>query len=58
MRAQIGDIRPPVEQASIQQDLDVIHSQLTDLDIEFSSECGKSLDIDQAISFALGDDLE
>ena len=58
MRAQIGDIRPPVEQASIQQDLDVIHSQLTDLDIEVSSECGKSLDIEQAISLALDDDLE
>jgi hypothetical protein len=31
---------------------------LTDLDIEVSSECGKSLDIEQAISLALGDDLE
>jgi hypothetical protein len=58
MRAQIGDIRPPVEQASIQQDLDVIHSQLPDLDIEVSSECGKSLDIEQAISLAQDDDLE
>ena len=32
VRVKIGDHRPPVEQTSVERDLEAIHSQLTDSD--------------------------
>jgi trimethylamine:corrinoid methyltransferase-like protein len=58
MSAQIGDIRPPVEQASIERELEVIHAHIDDSDFKNSRELGKSMSVSQAIALALDDDLE
>jgi len=58
MRAQIGDTRPPVEQVSVEQELEIIQSQISDINFEKSRECGRSMDIEQAIALALDDNIE
>jgi predicted ATPase/class 3 adenylate cyclase len=57
MREQIGDHRPPIEQASVDRELEIIHSQINDIDFENSYECGKLMDVGQAITIALDDNL-
>jgi predicted ATPase/class 3 adenylate cyclase len=53
MRDQIGDHRPPVEQASVERDLAVIHSKLNDADFVKLSTEGSTMTIEQAIALAL-----
>ncbi len=53
MRDQIGDHRPPVEQASVERDLEVIHSKLNDADFVKLSTEGRTMTIEQAITLAL-----
>jgi predicted ATPase/class 3 adenylate cyclase len=53
MRQRIGDHRPPMEQASVERDLAVIHSKLTDSDFANLSTEGKAMTIDEAIALAL-----
>jgi predicted ATPase/class 3 adenylate cyclase len=53
MREQIGDRRPPVEQASVERDWSVIRSQLSDGDLARFSEEGRTLTLPQAIALAL-----
>lgn len=57
MREQIGDHRPPVEQASIEHELEVIRSQINDIEFENSRESGKAMDVNQAVALALDDNL-
>jgi len=53
MREQIGDHRPPVEQASVERDLAVIHSKLNEADFVKLSTEGSTMTIEQAITLAL-----
>jgi predicted ATPase/class 3 adenylate cyclase len=53
MREQIGDQRPPIEQASVEQEMDVILSQISDIDFVNCRESGRSMDIEQVIALAL-----
>jgi hypothetical protein len=57
MREQIGDHRPPVEQASIERELEGIHSQINDIEFEISRVSGKAMDVNQAVALALDDNL-
>src|SRR5262249_22195783 len=52
MRDQVGDQRPPVEQASVEQDLAIIHSRLDDQTFEKVYNIGHSLTLEQAITLA------
>jgi hypothetical protein len=53
MREKISDQRPPVEQASVERDLVVIHSKVNEADFaEFSVE-GNAMTTEQAIALAL-----
>jgi hypothetical protein len=53
MREKIADPRPPVEQACVERDLEVIHSGMNDSD--FSRLCaeGQQLTVDEAVALAL-----
>lgn len=53
MREQIGDHRPPVEQASVERDLAVIHSKLTDSDLARLSIEGQAMTVEDAVALAL-----
>jgi hypothetical protein len=53
MRDQIGDHRPPVEQNSIERDLVVIHSKLSDEDYSKLYVEGSTMTTEQAIALAL-----
>jgi predicted ATPase/class 3 adenylate cyclase len=53
VRDQIGDHRPPVEQASVDRDLTVIHSQISDIVFENAYENGKAMTTEQAIALAV-----
>jgi predicted ATPase len=53
MREKIGDHRPPVEQASVERDLEVIHSRLSDSDFARLSTEGQRLTLDEAVALAL-----
>ena len=55
MHEKIGDYRPPVEQASVERDLEVIHSQLDDITFERLWVEGDTLTIEQAIKIAMED---
>lgn len=52
-REKIGDHRPPVEQASVEKDLAIIHSQLNDDEFESLSAEGSIMTKEQAIALAL-----
>ena len=51
-REYIQDPRPPVEQASVEHDLAVIHSQLDDTDFENAYTTGCAMTMEQAIALA------
>ena len=53
IREKIGDHRPPVEQASVERDLEVIHSRLKDPDFARLSTEGQSMTVDEAVALAL-----
>ena len=53
MREKIGDHRPPVEQASVEKDLAVIHSQLDDTEFAKLSTEGRAMTTEQTIALAL-----
>jgi non-specific serine/threonine protein kinase len=53
MREQIGDQRPPIQQASVESDLAVIHSRLNHEEFaKFSAE-GQTMTVEEAIALAL-----
>ena len=53
MREKIGDHRPPIEQASVERDLEVIHSQLNDSEFVRLTAEGQRLTIEEAVALAL-----
>jgi len=53
MRDQIGDHRPPIEQASVERDLAVIHSKLNEAEFAKLSAEGRTMSVVQAIALAL-----
>jgi len=53
MRERIGDYRPPVEQASVERDLAVIHSKLDDAAFSKAHAEGKGMTIEDAVALAL-----
>ena len=53
LRDQIGDHRPPIEQASIDKDLAVIHSQLDDAEFTRLAAEGRTMTVEQVIALAL-----
>ncbi|HET9909752.1 MAG TPA: adenylate/guanylate cyclase domain-containing protein [Anaerolineales bacterium] len=53
MRGQLGDQRPPVEQARVERDLALIHSILNDNDFTRLSVEGRTMTLEQAIALAL-----
>jgi len=53
MREELGDHRPPVEQASVEKDLTVIHSKLDDAEFAKLSAIGRTMTTEQAIALAL-----
>ena len=55
MREEIGDQRPPVEQASIENDLAIIHSKLDATEFTRLSAIGRTMTIEQAIALAIED---
>ena len=55
IRDQIGDHRPPIEQASVERDLVVIRSKLNDAEFEKFSTAGRAMLTEQAIALALED---
>ena len=48
-RARGGDLRPSVEQGSVQRDLDVIHSQLDEAAFDRAWDEGSVMTLDQAL---------
>ena len=52
MREKISDQRPPVEQASVERDLAIIHSQLNDVEFAKLLAEGRSITVEQAIALA------
>ncbi len=55
MRDKLGDDRPPIEQASIERDLTVIHSQLDEMAFEKAYHTGRAMALEQAIELAMSD---
>jgi predicted ATPase/class 3 adenylate cyclase/DNA-binding CsgD family transcriptional regulator len=53
MREKVNDHRPPIEQASVEKDLAVIHSKLNDAEFADSSAEGRAMTVKQAIALAL-----
>ena len=53
MRDTIRDHRPPVEKASVERDLGVIHSKLNDSEYASLYTEGRAMTIQQAIQYAL-----
>ena len=53
MREKIDDHRPPVEQASVDRDLEVIHALLNDSDFARLWAEGQSMTVDEAVALAL-----
>jgi predicted ATPase/class 3 adenylate cyclase len=53
MREKIGDHRPPIEQASVERDLAVIHSKMDDTEFTRLSADGRTMRVEQAIALAL-----
>jgi tetratricopeptide (TPR) repeat protein len=53
MREKIGDQRPPIEQASVERDLEVLRSQLNDSDFARLTAKGQRLTVEEAVAFAL-----
>jgi hypothetical protein len=55
MRDKIGNHRRPVEQASVDRDLAIIHSQLDDAAFEKAYQTGCAMTLDEAVAYALED---
>jgi hypothetical protein len=55
-RAAIGDRRPAVEQADIDQDFTIIRSQLDEAAIAAAQDAGRAMMIEQAIAYALAEE--
>ena len=53
IRDQIGDLRPPIEQNSVEGDLGVIHSKIDDAEFAKLSAEGCTMTVEQAIALAL-----
>jgi tetratricopeptide (TPR) repeat protein len=53
MREKIGDQRPPVEQKSVERDMAVIRSKLSDSEFENLSTNGRTMSVEQAVALAL-----
>ena len=53
LRDKIGDHRPPVEQASIECDLTIVHSRLDDAVFENAYKTGRAMTQDEAIACVL-----
>ena len=53
LRGKIGDPRPPVERASVERDLESIHSKLSESDFARLSTEGQRLTVDEAVVLAL-----
>jgi hypothetical protein len=53
MREKLGDHRPPPEQASVEKDLEIIHSKLNDAEFSKFSTEGRTMTTEKAIEFAL-----
>lgn len=53
MRTKMGDPRPPVEQASVERDLAVVHSSLDDSDLARLSSDGQGFTVEEAVALAL-----
>ena len=53
MREQTGNPRRPVEQASVERDLTVIHSKIDDTEFTRLSAEGRTMTVEQAIALAL-----
>ncbi len=52
-REKMGDHRPPVEQASVEKDLAVIHSKIDDAEFTRLSAEGRTMSVEKAIALAL-----
>lgn len=50
-----GELRPPVEQASVERDLALIRSHLSNTEFQRLADGGASMTMDQAIACALGE---
>jgi predicted ATPase/class 3 adenylate cyclase len=57
-RSRGGDLRPPVEQGSVERDLDTIHSQLDETVFDQAWEQGAVMTLDQALAVALDGSYE
>jgi tetratricopeptide (TPR) repeat protein len=53
MRDKIGDHRPPIERASVERDLAVLHSQLNDSEFDRLTIEGQRLTVEEAVALAL-----
>ncbi len=53
MRSRLADPRPPIEQASVERDLGVIHSRLNDSEFARLSAEGQRLSVEAAVALAL-----
>ena len=53
MRKEISNSRPPVEQNSVEKDLEIIHSQMDDAAFEKLWDEGSKLTTEEAIDLAL-----
>jgi len=53
MRKKMGDSRPPVEQASVGRDLEIIHSKLNDSEFAQLTAEGQRLTIEKVVALAL-----
>jgi hypothetical protein len=49
----VGDPRPPVEQVSLERDLNLTHSRLNDSEFARLFMEGKSLTLEEAVALAL-----
>jgi tetratricopeptide (TPR) repeat protein len=53
IREKIGDLRPPVEQASVEKDLAIIHSKVDDAEFARLTAEGRTMTMEQIIALAL-----
>jgi len=57
-RETIGDLRPPVEQSSVERELEIIRLQVDDVKFEEACNEGRAMTLDQAIASALDESRE
>ena len=54
-REKINDFRPPVERASVEGDLEVVHSRMNDAAFAKAYAEGKIMTVEKSITLALGE---